>query len=384
MSTTVTPHDTRLRVAVIGLGLAGRTFHIPHLVASGDFDIKVLCARSELSESLIADLSLLCPHARLEKNGLTAILSVDVDVVVIATPDATHAALGMAALRAGKHVLIDKPLTQTLEEAQALLHFAAGGPGGRLCCMPYQNRRYCGDFVTVKELLEAHKIGDVVEYEAHYNRYRPQVRQIWKELDRGSLANLGPHVIDQALLLFGEPTRVWACIKELRDGAITDDAFEIQLFYDHDKTTPTGKQRLPGLITPPKWRVVLRSTMLAADNEEMFIIHGTKGSFKKCGLDGQEAFLSSGGPVLPTATGYGIEAAKDHGKLTHSDGTIEMIPTAFASYATLYSKFAIAARSQHPLASQEISPQMAILLMRVMATARKSSVSGNTEMLIIV
>ena len=374
MDSAASPESApRIRVAVLGLGLAGRFFHVPHFAASADFEVTVLCSRGarSLAEPLAAELRVLCPRARLETDALAAVRAADVDLVVIATPDSTHAALASAALAASKHVLVDKPMVPTLAQAAALLAEAAAA---RRVCMPYQNRRHCGDFVTVESLLRARRLGALIEYEAHFSRFRPVVRPVWKEVDRGALDNLGPHLIDQALLLFGPPARVWADVRALRDGAASDDAFELHLFY--------AKGAAGGLVPPPRWRAVLRSTMLAAANAETYTLHGTEGSFQKAGLDGQEAALCAGGPVLPTtAPGYGEEPAKWHGRLTLASSATEVIPTLRASFAALYDGLAKTIRSGDFL-SAEIPPQMSLLLLRVLETARKSAASGAIEALI--
>jgi len=379
MSSTEPPPP--LRTCVLGLGLAGRFFHVPHLAAlPALFDITVVSQRGPCEPALLADLAVLAPRARLERDALAALASPDVDLVVVATPDATHLALALAALRAGKHVLIDKPLVQSLAQARELFAAARGEAGGRLLCMPYQNRRHCGDFMAVERVLAGGGLGELVEYEAHYSRFRPAVRQLWKELDRGALDNLGPHVVDQALRLFGEPARVWADVRALRDGAVTDDAFELHLFYDG---APGAPGRIAGLFPPPRWRAVLRSTMLAAANERKFVLHGTRGSFEKAGLDGQEATLCAGGPVLPTAAGYGVEPAGLAGTLTlGATGETSAVPTPRGTYATLYESLARAAAAERPLDAQEVSPDVATLLLRVLETARASAASGRVEALV--
>ena len=364
-----------LRTAVIGLGLAGRTFHVPHLAASSDFEITVLCQRSS---ALGADFAVLAPRARVVHDALEAARAPDVDLVVVATPDRTHFEIAAAALRAGKHVLVDKPLTSTLQQAAELFAIAREC-GGKLACMPYQNRRYCSDFATVRSLLEARRLGELVEFESHYDRFRPEVRQLWKELDRGALDNLGPHVIDQALLLFGEPTRGWADVRALRPGAVTDDAFELQLFYDG-----AAPGRITGTCAPPRWRCVLKSTMLAPANELKFVLHGSEASFVKSGLDGQEAALGAGGPVLPAdGENWAVEPATFAGVLTSGrSGAAETVPSVYTSYVRFYSAFAAALRAPEPLRAQEVSPEMALLLLRVIETARRSSASGRVEPLV--
>ena len=373
---SASPPPPPLRAAVVGLGLAGRFFHVPHLAANPNYEVTVLCQRAPVAD---ADLAALAPRARVVHSVEEVIAAADVDVVVVASPDATHFDFASRALAAGKHVLVDKPFAQSLAQAAALLAQAARA--GR-ACMPYQNRRHCADFATVAALLAGGRLGELVEYTAHYDRFRPAVRSIWKELDRGALDNLGPHVVDQAVLLFGEPERVWADVRALRDGSPQDDFFELHLFY-----AAARAGRLPGLVAPPRSKAVLRSTMLAAANDLKFVIHGLAGSFVKSGLDGQEAALCAGGPVAPPADGGALweEPEAFFGMLTTAAGAVEAVPSLRGvSYSAMYDAFAASCRAPAPLAAQEVGPAQALLTMRVIETARLSAASGRVEPLVAV
>lgn len=312
------------------------------------------------------------------------------DVAVIATPDATHHAYGLALLKAGFHVLVDKPLAQSLDQATELLDEARKL---NKLCMPYQNRRYDADFLTVRKLLEGGSLGRLVDYEAHFDRYRLAVVQSWKELERGSLDNLGPHLIDQAIALFGAPSHVWADIAVTREDGVEDDAFEVHLFYEgawapsssmeagaHAEDAASG--RLRGLVPPPR-KAVLKSAMIAPDNGLRYVLHGTRGSFVKHGIDGQEAALraptaTGADPILPRGEGWGSEAPQWHGRLTSVDPATgqtssSIVPSESGCYGRLYEGVLAAIACPSPTEAQEVSPRQALATMAVIDAAKRSA-----------
>ena len=368
---------TAFGVAILGCGLAGRFFHAPHVAVTRGLETSVLMQRSDALEPGFAQLA---PAARLVHSVEEAAASNDTQLAIVATPDATHFEYGLQLLRAGKHVLIDKPLAESSAQAAGLLR--AAKIANRVC-MPYQNRRYDADFRTVTKLLRAGTLGRPVEYEAHFDRFRPDVVQSWKELDRGSLANLGPHLIDQAVFLFGEPTHVSADVAILRPGGVTDDYFEVQLHYDwalseNEKDSAGSSGRLKGIVEPPR-KAILKSSILAADNDLRYVLHGTKGSFVKRGIDQQEARLRSGGVVLPSGDGWGEEDPQWHGQLTivkEGKTCNETLPSERGCYGQLYSNLLTAMASLDPVAAQEVSPRQALATMLIMELARKSAAAG--------
>jgi predicted dehydrogenase len=278
--TTVTQRaDTR--VALIGFGYAGRVFHAPLIAAMPGFTLAVIGSRQgETARTAY-------PGAEIVADPLAAVRHRDVELVVIATPNDTHALLAEAALRAGKHVVVDKPFTITLAEARAL----AGLSADVGCVVSvFQNRRWDSDFLGVGRELAASRIGDVVELRSEMSRWRPEVRDRWRERagpGSGIWYDLGPHLIDQALVLFGPPETVCADLQVQRAGASTVDWFHAVLGY--------GRRR-----------VVLESSMLATDSAKRFLVRGTGGSLTKRGGDPQEAQLVAG--VTPGSAEWGQDA----------------------------------------------------------------------------
>ena len=210
----------------------------------------------------------------------------DVDLVVVATPNESHFPLAAAALRAGKDVVVDKPFTVTLDEARALARIAREEK--RLLSV-FQNRRGYSEVLATKAILESGVLGEVSHYECRMDRFRPLVRQRWRENSgpgAGLWFDLGPHLIDQALYLFGMPESVNASFAILREGGQTDDWAHVQLNY-------------------PKLRVILHASLLVAGGGPRSILHGTRGSWAKFGGDVQEAQLMAG--MLPDEEGFGVD-----------------------------------------------------------------------------
>jgi predicted dehydrogenase len=210
----------------------------------------------------------------------------EVDLVVIATPNDSHFPLAAAALRAGKDVVVDKPFTVTLAEARSLGEIAA--QHNRILSV-FHNRRWDSEILATKEVLESGVLGEIAHYESHIDRFRPVVRQRWRE-DPGPGAglwfDLGPHLIDQALYLFGLPHSVSAGFASLRKGGLTDDWAHVQLHYD-------------------RLRVVLHSSLLVSGGGARSLLHGTRGSWAKFGADVQEQQLMNG--MLPLDPGFGYD-----------------------------------------------------------------------------
>ena len=268
-----------LQVALIGYGFVGKAFHAPLINAVPGLELSVVASRD--AAKVHADL----PHAQVIADPLEAIRRPEVDLVVIASPNDTHAPLALAALEAGKHVVVDKPFTVTLSQAQALQQQAQ--QSGLLLSV-FHNRRWDSDFLTLKALLNEGALGEVVYFESHFDRYRPQVRQRWREqggVGSGIWYDLAPHLLDQALQLFGKPERLFVDLGELRPGAQAVDYFHALLSYGNR-------------------RVVLHASMLAAAESPRYVVHGTRGSYIKYGLDPQEDRLKAGERLPQADWGY--------------------------------------------------------------------------------
>jgi predicted dehydrogenase len=268
-----------VRVGLIGYGYAGKTFHAPSIQAVDGMPITVIGSSKGNELQSIFPSSTICPADEVPTHA-------DVDLVVIATPNDSHYPLAEAALLAGKDVVIDKPFTVSLDEARSLRDLAA--KQGRLLSV-FHNRRWESEILAAKEILESGELGRVTHFECHMDRFRPNVRRRWRE-DPGPGAglwfDLGPHLIDLSLYLFGLPTAVSGSFAALRDGGQTDDWAHIQLIYED-------------------MRIVLNATLLASGGVPRALMHGTKASWAKYGQDVQEDQLKAG--MSPRDPEFGID-----------------------------------------------------------------------------
>src|ERR1700729_1795610 len=280
-------------VAVIGFGLAGQVFHAPFVSAVPGLKLEAIVQRKgdEAAKAY--------PSARVLRSVDEALKDAAVQLIVVGTPNETHFALARQALLAGKHVVIDKPFATTSAEAKELKELAEKQG---VVLAPFHNRRWDGDFLTVRKLLAEQAVGRLVTYESHFDRFRPLPRaNTWKEAGNeanGLLMDLGPHLVDQALALFGAPDGITASVRKDRDKTDIEDAFDITLEY-------------------PRLRAHCRSSMLACDAAPRFLLHGTRGSFKKFGLDPQEPALLGGAKLPRMGEGEWLADAEQHwGTLT--------------------------------------------------------------------
>jgi scyllo-inositol 2-dehydrogenase (NADP+) len=269
--------ETSIRTAVLGYGFGGRIFHCPFIAAVPGLELAaILVANPERAAAAAATY----PQARIYPKLDDVLSDPSIDLIVVTTPNASHFELATAALNAGKHVVVDKPLAATSAEARSLIDLAAAQ--GKLLA-PFHNRRYDNDFLTVRKLVAEGTLGRIVQVLSHYDRYRPLQRpNSWKEAAlpaNGNLYDLGPHLIDQAIALFGTPTAVTASVRYDRDQTDIDDAADV--IFDF---VLNGKQV----------RYECHETMLAADPAPRFRVHGTLGSYTKSGLDPQERALLDG------------------------------------------------------------------------------------------
>lgn len=281
------PPARPLNVGVIGCGYATATFHAPLIRAVAGLDLVAV------SSSDPAKAAALLPGVTVEADPQALIARPDIDLVVIPTPNDTHHPLAAAALDAGRHVVVDKPFTLTVAQGADLIERARRG--GRLLSV-FHNRRWDGDFLTLSRLVADGTLGRVVELTSTFERYRPSVPVRWRDQGgpgSGLWYDLGPHLLDQALCLFGMPATLTLDLARLRDGALADDWFQAVLGYE-------------------RARVILRAGTLVAEPAPRFTAHGTLGSYIKRGLDPQEAAMKSG--ILPGAPGWGVDP--DPGTLT--------------------------------------------------------------------
>jgi predicted dehydrogenase len=340
-------------VGLIGFGLAGRAFHAPVIHAVPGLRLAAVLQRqgNEAAEKY--------PGVRIVRTMDELLAMREVRIVIIATPNDTHYSLARRCLEAGRDVVVDKPFTTTLEEANSLVQIAK--ETGRLLTV-YQNRRYDGDFQAIRQLVADGILGRIVRFETSYDRFRPQLKPgAWRETARpgaGILFDIGPHLIDHALMLFGLPEAVTADVRAERDNAVADDAFDITLHY------------------PYNLRAVLRSSILAAAPRTRFVLLGTKGSFLKQKVHPLENDLRHG--RLPANGVWGAEPEEEWGVLTVPAGDSfesRRIPSINSDYRDFYSNLRDAILGE---AKPAVSPEWALDVMRVLELARESSEKRRT------
>ncbi|MGO2333893.1 oxidoreductase [Providencia sp.] len=280
-----------IKVGIIGYGYASKTFHTPFLARLAGFEL------TAISSSDPSKVKADWPNINVVSSPEAIFADPEIELVVIPTPNDTHYPLSRDALAAGKHVVVDKPFTLNVEEALKLKQQAE--KAGKLLSI-YHNRRWDSGFRTVKKLLQDGCLGEIKYYESHFDRFRPVVRQRWREADipgAGIWYDLGPHLLDQVLQYFGKPKGITVDLGKIRPGAEAVDYFHAMLEYADKK-------------------VVLHSTILAAAPMPIYIIHGMKGSYVKYGLDTQEDCLKNG--LFPQDESWGEDQNK--GIVTLSQG----------------------------------------------------------------
>jgi scyllo-inositol 2-dehydrogenase (NADP+) len=293
------------------------------------------------------------PKVRIARSIEEMLSDSSIQLVAVTTPNYLHFEMAEECLRAGRNVVIDKPFTLTVEEAHKLFDLAR--EHGKLATA-YQNRRWDGDFTTLKEVIASGELGRVVTFESHFDRYRAQPRtHTWKESTgpgRGLLYDLSPHLIDHATQLFGDPESVFADVRTERDGALIDDAFDLQL-------------KFPGVTA------LLRSSLTAYAAAPRFIVHGTRGSYVKRGIDPQEDQLKAGAKF--TDAGFGEDPEKDWGELHIAGEPVRRVPTAKGDYRGYYANVRDAILGK---AKIEVTPEQVLRTTRLIELARASSAEG--------
>ncbi len=343
-----------VRVGVIGFGLAGQAFHTS--VIQGVAGMELACI-VERHGSLARETY---PNVRVARSLDELLSDKTIALCVVATPNESHFDLTKACLLAGRDVVVDKPFTPTMAEAQTLVQLAAKQK--RLLTV-YQDRRWDGVFRTVRKLLDGGTLGDVVEYESRFDRFRLEAKEnAWRErADQpaaGVLWDLGPHPIDQALVLFGEPQTITATTFLQRTTSVVDDAFDVCMDY-------------------PRLRATLKARIIAYGLSPHLLIHGTKGSFLKFGMDPQEERLRSGN--FPRGTNWpadwGTEPEASWGTLSLVGQPPTKVKTEAGDYRGFYANVRDAIEKGAPL---DVSPDHAIRVMRAVLLAHKSSCERRT------
>jgi len=278
----------KINVAIIGFGLSGRYLQAPFFETNPDFQLKmVVTSQQALQETY--------PHVTRADSLSDVLTDASIDLVSISSPNNTHFDYARQSLLAGKHVLVEKPFTVTVAEAETLVSLAAAQ---KRHLFVFQNRRFDSDFLTVKKVIESGSLGDLLRYEARFDRFKPLLNvKKWKETSaagNGILYDLGAHLIDQSIGLFGAPQAVWGETYTQREGSSIEDAFDLRLDYG-------------------KLKVQLSASLLMREPTPRYLVQGTKGTFVKYGIDVQEDHLKAG--MLPGDPGFGIESADFQGRV---------------------------------------------------------------------
>jgi len=335
-----------ISTGLVGFGNAARVFHAPVIRAVEGLELKAIVQRSGNSAQE------LYPDVRVVPELADLLADDTIRLIVIATPNPSHFELARTCLRAGRDVVVDKPFTVTSREAEEL---AAIAVENKCLLTVHQNRRWDGDFRTVQKLLASGAMGNPVMFESHYDRYRPALRAgSWRERNdpgSGILFDLGSHLIDQALLLFGWPQSITADVRRERSEAQVDDAFDLTLHY-------------AGPL-----RVILRATMLACAPGPRFRLNGTVGSFTKFGMDPQEDALKAG--KTPTGPDWGKEPESQWGTLTTcgpNGANSRPVPTEPGDYRLFYANVRDAILG---VAAPAVTTEQAIQVIRLIEWASR-------------
>ncbi|PXW45290.1 putative dehydrogenase [Klebsiella oxytoca] len=340
-----------IRVGLIGYGYASKTFHAP--LISGTPGMTLAAVSSSDESKVLADW----PVVKVVSEPGQLFSDPNLDLIVIPTPNDTHFPLAKAALEAGKHVVVDKPFTVTLSQARELDVMAK--KEGRLLSV-FHNRRWDSDFLTAKALINEGLLGEVGYFESHFDRYRPQVRNRWREQGgpgSGIWYDLGPHLLDQVVNLFGLPVSMNVDLAQLRPGSQSTDYFHTVLAY-------------------PQRRVVLHATLLAAAETARFIVHGSRGSYVKYGLDPQEERLKNGERLPQEDWGYDMR----DGVLTRAEGeerTEESWLSLPGNYPAYYAavRDALNGAGENPVPAAQAIQIMALIELGLESARRKAAIA---------
>ena len=334
-----------LNAGIVGFGLSGQVFHAPFINVNPHFNLHTIVTTGTLASQKY-------PGVKITDSYNKLLADPAIDLVIICSPNALHYSHAKLALQAGKHVIVEKPFTVNSSEAISLIEIARNS-GKKV--FPFHNRRWDSDFLTLKHIIQQGYLGKVVEYESRFDRFTPEIsRAAWRyqqDEGGGTIFDLGIHLIDQAVSLFGSPEGVFARLFNQRAGSVTDDSFDLKLIY-------------------PDLNLTLKASVFVKEPGPRFQVHGRSGSFVKYGLDVQEAMLRKG--KKPGSKGYGIEPAKQRGILnTATFGKI--FRGRYESQAGNYMAFFDNVYSAITSGAETIvKPEDALLNIRIIEAARTS------------
>jgi len=335
----------KIRTALVGYGSVGEKMHAPLISVCEDLELVAVVERNgERSKEKYPGIQIF--------NSLEDLLKADAaDLIVIVTPNEFHFHYAKMALEAGKHVVVDKPVTIKSLEASLLKQYAQIHG---LILSVFQNRRWDGDIQTIRKLLQEETLGRIVHFESHFDRFRPQIVDNWREKDvpgNGITYDLGTHLIDQTVMLFGKPKWVYAEILKQRKGAVSDDFFDITMMYEGMKTR-------------------LSASVMVNAPLPKFLVLGEKGSYVKYGLDVQEKAFKAG--EVPEGPNWGIENAEAWGTL-HLENSAISYPTERGDYRHFYQNIADAI---HGKAELKVKMEEAITVLEIIEAVFRSNQEG--------
>jgi scyllo-inositol 2-dehydrogenase (NADP+) len=336
-----------IKTALLSFGMSGKVFHAPFLQVHEGFEPDAVWERSKNEAQKIY------PDIKTYRTLEDLLADEAIELVIVNTPNSTHFEYAKKALEAGKHVVVEKPFTVHSKDGDTLIALTKE-KGLRLAA--YHNRRWDSDFSTAKKVFDDGLLGEIVEAEFHFDRYKQELSaKQHKEIPQpgaGILYDLGAHLIDQALYLFGPPEAVFADVRILRPMSKVDDYFEVLLYY-------------------PQLRVRLHGSYLVREPVPSFVLHGTKGSFLKWRADVQEEALLAG--HSPGTPDWGVEPVTERGLLhTEINGVVlkETIPTLQGNYMEYFNLLYEAMRNNGPV---PVSAEEGMNNVRLIEAAFKSS-----------
>jgi len=331
-----------LKTVLVGYGSVAEKMHGPLLNVCEGIDLAAIVERS--GNRCLEKF----PKVEVLKSFDEVISREDFDLVVITTPNEYHFPMAKGALESGKHVVVDKPVTVFADEAEELDKLAKAKG---LICSVFQNRRFDGDFMTIQEIIERDILGEIIYLESHFDRFRPELRDNWRDEDvpgNGVTYDLGTHLIDQVVLQFGSPKSIYADIRKQRTGTIADDYFDISLDFGSFKARVTAGV----LVNAPTPK---------------FLLLGKKGSYQKFGLDVQEAAFKEG--ISPDDEDWGVESMDKFGTI-YLEEESRPYPTIPGDYRIYYDNIASVARGEEEL---KVTLQQAISVLRIIEASFLSS-----------
>lgn len=303
----------KLIMAYIGFGKSATRYHLPYVLIRDHIKVKTIF---DIIEKPEVEKNYEKYEINFTQNVNDILNDPEIQLVTVCTHPDSHYEYAKMCLENGKNVMVEKPFCTTQAEAEEI--FALAKEKG-LVAMPFQNRRFDGDFLAVKEVLKKGYIGDVVEIESHFDYYRPENDLNEGSYFNGSFYGLGIHTLDQMISLFGRPKNVFYDIRSVRNPRNPDDLFAAELLYDNLK-------------------VIVKTSHLVKIDYPKFTVHGKKGSFVKYGIDQQETCLKAG--IMPEVEGFGKDAEAAYGKVSYIDNDgnecEKVIPTPQGDYGRVY------------------------------------------------